>query len=297
MVKFIRFIESLKRNFNLANFKLLDKFTFVYIFFNILIIIFGWNYVKEPAKNLIIFLSFFLILFLSRKYQNKTGLLKFIADLHPYLFFAYFFETISSMNLVFFHNYIDPFFQKIDKFIFGYQPTIKWGRALDNYFWQEWFHFAYFSYYPMIVGVGLWLYIKRKEDFFRFTFLVYFLFYLCYVTYIFLPVIGGRFYDINMEITKEYRYGVFTRIMAFIYRNSPHKGGAFPSSHVAVALMVSLYAYKIKRKLGSILIFITFSLAIATIYCHYHYFIDTIFGIFYSILAYYFGLKIYRRYA
>ncbi len=277
--------------------KLLDKFTIAYIFFNFVILGIGWARIHHPLKNLVVFSIFLLILIFSRLYEDKNKILKIIADLHPYLFFAFFFEATSSMNLVFFKDYIDPFFQKIDKFIFGYQPTIVWGRKLDNYFWQEWFHFAYFSYYPMIVGVGIWLYSKRKEDFYRFTFLVYFLFYLCYVTYIFLPVIGGRYYDMNMQLTKEYRYGIFTKIMAFIYRNSPHKGGAFPSSHVAVALIVSLYSYRVKKILGSVLIFITFSLAIATVFCHYHYFIDTVFGIFYSILAYWLGLKIYRRYA
>jgi len=256
----------------------------------------GWKRIEHSIKHLIVFSAFAVILFVCRNKEDKSKFCRFIADLHPYIFFAYFFESTSSMNLVFFHDYIDPFFLKIDNFIFGYQPTIEWGRRLDNYFWQEWFHFAYFAYYPMIVGMGIWLYLKRKEDYYRFTFLVFFLFYLCYVTYVFLPVIGGRFYDVNMSVTQEYRYGIFTRIMAFIYRNTHHRGAAFPSSHVAVALIVSLYAYKVKKVLGSIMLFITFSLAIATVYCHYHYFIDTIFGILYSVTAYATGLKIYSKY-
>ena len=277
-------------------FRLIDKLTLGYILFNIILIIFGWNWVHEPQKNIIVFSTFGISLYLFVKFEEKYKFVKFLKDWSPFIFFGYFFEATTSMNLIFIHHYIDPFFQKIDLAIFGYQPAIEWGRSLDNFFWQEWFHFAYFSYYLMIFGIAVWLYLKRRKNFYQYTFLVFFLFYVCYITYIFLPVIGGRFWQENMDIATKYRYGIFTRLMAFIYTNSPHKGAAFPSSHVAVALVVSLYAYKVKKMLGYILLFVTFSLAIATVYCHYHYFIDTIFGILYAIIFYIVGLKFYNNY-
>jgi len=144
----------------------------------------------------------------------------------------------------------------------------------------------------------IYFYIKDKQAHAKYIFTLSFIFIFCTFTYYFLPVIGGRWWEIMenyRKLTIEYRYGVFTRVMAFIYRNTHHQGGAFPSSHVAIAIGANLSAFNFNKLLGWILLPITILLSISTVYCHYHYFIDTIFGVIYGISFYYIGNTLYKK--
>jgi len=156
-------------------------------------------------------------------------------------------------------------------------------------------HFAYFSYYLMIPAVGLYISINSRKTFHKFMFGMAFLYYICLVIYSILPVIGGRYWDVTMELSKVYRYGIFTRIMAYIYSHTTHMGGAFPSSHVAISVAVSIAAIQTNKKFGYSILFLTFLLSISTVYCHYHYFIDTIFGIIFGIVLFLLGQIIYDK--
>lgn len=248
----------------------------------------------EPLKHLVIFaviIGFVLVLkSFYRKYPTKFW--RFISDWYVILFFVYFFEATSKVNQIIFPEFLDPFFMKIDQFIFGYQPALEWSRRLDGWLISEILHLAYFSYY--LSGIFyLAVYIKDQRKFRLYAFVLAFTFFLCYLTYNVLPVVGGRYLPGMMELTQTYRYGPFTRIMAFIYNKSPHLGGAFPSSHVAIAVAVNLSAFDFNKKLGWIILTPVILLIISTVYCHYHYFIDTIFGLFYGIGFYLLGKKIY----
>jgi len=175
----------------------------------------------------------------------------------------------------------------IDQFIFGYLPSLVWGKLYSYWAIQELFHFAYFCYYPMIAGIPIYLYFTQKDAFREVIFNLTFVFYCCYTIYSVLPVIGGRFLPEAMALTKTYRGGPFTHIMVFIYRTSNHLGGAFPSSHIAIAIVLTISALKYIRPLGYICTVITFFLSLATVYCHYHWFIDAVFGILTGIAGYY----------
>ena len=51
---------------------------------------------------------------------------------------------------------------------------------------------AYFSYYLMIGGVGLALLLRDRRQFSHFVSVISFVFYVCYLIYIFTPVVGPR---------------------------------------------------------------------------------------------------------
>jgi membrane-associated phospholipid phosphatase len=55
-------------------------------------------------------------------------------------------------------------------------------------------------------------------------------------------------------------------------------GTAFPSSHVAVALVVSVSAWREWRGLGRLLVAATVLLALGTIYGQFHYAVDALAG-------------------
>jgi len=289
---------SLIRKFDFMTknkFRPIDFISFAYIFINLLFILFGWKRILNPQLHFFAFLMIGIVIFLLIKYSHKSKILCFFRDWYPFLAFLYFFEVTSALNKVFFPDFIDPFFQKIDLLIFGYQPAIQWGLKCDNFFIHEIMAFSYFSYYLMFPCLGIFLYLKKRETFHKFVFNLSFVFYVCYLTYNVLPVAGGRYWDLTLELTKIYQYGLFSRIMAFIYNQTTHFGGAFPSSHVALSVAVTICALRHQKVLGYIFLILTFLLSISTVYLHYHYFIDTIFGIFYGIGFYFLAIKIFSK--
>ncbi len=213
--------------------------------------------------------------------------LAFLRGIYPVLLFGYFYTSGHVFNRIIFRDWLDPWFMGIDKSIFGYYPSLLWGQVYSHWLIQEVFHAAYFCYYPMILGLPVYLYFKQPKAFKELIFNLTFVFYLCYTIYSVLPVIGGRFIPEAMELTKSYRAGLFTHIMVFIYRTSNHLGGAFPSSHIAVTLVLTVAALRFVRPLGYVFCIIAFFLSLATVYCHYHWFIDAVAGIATGIAGYY----------
>jgi hypothetical protein len=92
----------------------------------------------------------------------------------------------------------------IDKYIFGYLPSLVWGKLYTHWAVQELFHFAYFCYYPMIAGIPIYLYFTKKEAFKEVIFNLTFVFYCCYTIYSILPVIGGRYLPEAMALTIQF---------------------------------------------------------------------------------------------
>ncbi len=278
----------------------IDLITLIFCGWILLYMCFGITRSPEVIKHIPVYLAIFVgVLFLawlqkqpgwsydpqnpSKRYQ----ILSFFRGLYPVLLFGYFYTSGHAFNRIIFRDWLDPFFMGIDQFIFGYLPSLVWGKLY--YYWaiQELFHFAYFCYYPMIAGIPIYLYFTQKDAFREVIFNLTFVFYCCYTIYSVLPVIGGRFLPEAMALTKTYRGGPFTHIMVFIYRTSNHLGGAFPSSHIAIAIVLTISALKYIRPLGYICTVITFFLSLATVYCHYHWFIDAVFGILTGIAGYY----------
>lgn len=262
----------------------------------------GISRATEPWKHLPIYLGVAMLVLIMAWLQRQEGwrpdnsegvsplrarVLSFIRAIYPVQLFGYFFTSGHVFNRIIFKDWLDPWFMSIDKSIFGYYPSLEWGKLYDTYFLQELFHCAYFCYYPIIVGLPIYLYFKQPKAFKELIFNLTFVFYLCYAFYSVVPVIGGRYIPEAMELTRTYHSGVFSHIMVFIYRNSNHLGGAFPSSHIAITLVLTVAALRFVRPLGIVFSIIAFFLSIATVYCHYHWFIDAVFGILTGIAGYY----------
>ncbi|MCB5230797.1 MAG: phosphatase PAP2 family protein [Candidatus Cloacimonas sp.] len=275
-----------------------DLLVFIYILINIVLIAVGSSRINGAGYHLGAFVIISILIYvLIKGYNEKSGkIITFLRYWYPFILFGYFFEVTTIANKVFFPEFIDPFFMKIDQWMFGYQPVVEWGlRYENNVFVQEILYFAYFTYYILFPGVGLLVYFKKRESFVKYTFTVVFSFYACYLTYLILPVVGGRYFPELAEIATTYKGGPFRHIMAFIYTHSNHFGSAFPSSHVALAITATIAAGHYFGKLGYYLSPIPILIMIATVFCHYHYFIDVIFGVIYGVGLYYPAVKLYEK--
>ncbi len=297
--------------------KAIDKITLLFCIWMLCLIAIGRNHVLLPSVHFIIFLTIIAgVLFLvwltdfmknaskpencpspfCRKVRPKVyAVLTFIRHYYPIPLYAFFFEASCATSRVFFHSWLDPFFMNIDKSIFGYLPSIEWAFRYKAFWLNEWLHFSYFSYYLMIVVLPVIFYLKKRKAMDELVFVVSLVFYFCYFVYSWLPVVGARYIPEAMQWTTQKSRGFFTNFMAVIYTYTPHLGGAFPSSHVAIAVVLTFITLKYFQPLGIICAVLTFFLAIATVYCHYHWFVDAVFGILTGGVGYLAAEKIFNK--
>ena len=225
--------------------------------------------------------------------RPQQPVLRFVRHFYPILLYTGFYRETGALNQMVYIGYLDPFFIRLEERLFGFQPSIAFMQLLPFRWAGELFYAAYFSYYVMISGVGLALFLKNRQQFFHYVSIVSFVFYLCYLTYIFTPVIGPRLfyrpvagYQLPAEATPNpippiptpVQSAVFYKIMAVIYDIFESPGAAFPSSHIAVALVTLYFSFKYLRQIRYIHLGAVMLLCLSTVYGHYHYVVDVIGG-------------------
>lgn len=224
----------------------------------------------------------------------------FLRHFYPVLFYTWFFNEAGHLNRMFFDDYLDPLFIRWDQALFGFQPCVEFMWKFPYLLVSEVFYASYFSYYIMISGIGMALYLRSRLQFFHYVSVVSFVFYICYTIYIFLPVIGPRVFFREIEgyslpadlqalaSTLSYpdavQKGVFYNLMAWIYHHFESPGAAMPSSHVAVAVTTLYFSFRYLPAIRWFHLVMVVLLCASTIYCRYHYVVDVIAGLLVPLL-------------
>ncbi len=251
-----------------------------------------------------------LVLARARKPASKA--LDLLSHFYPVLLYAELFAETGSLNQMFVHRYLDPVVIRWDQVLFGCQPSALFMQKLPFLLVSELFYAAYFSYYLMIGGVGLVLYLGNRRHFFHYVSVVSFVFYVCYLIYIFVPVIGPPIFyraipgynlpaDIQQLVSPggypdSVKAGVFYQLMRWIYRVFEAPGAAIPSSHVAIALCTVFFSFRYIRSIRWFHLALAILLCLATIYCRYHYVSDVLAGILTAALLLPLGNWLYFRF-
>ena len=257
----------------------------------LIMLLLGWGH--EYFNQVIITHITFTAVILVFAYYTGPGsssVIKFIRAWYPILLLIYLYSESGLINNVLINAPLDPIYIALDKFIFRCEPAMILPVKFNNRFLIEFFHFSYFTYYLYLPVIGGILYFKDKPFFDEFLFAISLTLLSCYLLFIFFPATGP------VPLRRGLYDGFFTSLMDLIYYlDTP--GGAFPSSHVAVAVVCMVMLRRNQRVLGLILIPFVASLIIATIYCRYHYAVDAVAGIIYGALMIRFCDFLYKRMA
>jgi len=264
-----------------VNLNATDRITILYNFILVLFIfIFRVKieaYAYHLAFNLAVIL---LVLFFSlgRRSRLPVGT---VSLWYPLGLYALFYYQTGLLNRVVVPRFLDDFFMNLDVLIFGKFPGFFLHGNPGNAFFDEFFHFFYFSFYLIIPLTGIFLYGKDVKLFKSFVFQLSSLFYVCYFLFIILPVEGP------IALRNEYAHqeGLFRTLVDLIYAKGENPGAAFPSSHVAAAFLVvwwgSTHFKRIRIFYGLTFLF----LSISTVYCMFHYAVDVMAGVLLGVLA------------
>ncbi|MSU32620.1 MAG: phosphatase PAP2 family protein [Pedosphaera sp.] len=232
------------------------------------------------------------ILWLNRKPPNRF--FDWIRELYCFPLLLLLYRESESLNHAIFTQTLDPWFLQHELLWFGIQPSFAFVEWIPNTFFAELLYAAYFSFYLMILGMGLWLIKRDRPAAHRFLGTLAAVFYSCYAMFILLPVVGPRILDLgglsvevltSLELTTvkpmpaSSQAGPFAHLMAFLYTWFEGQGGAFPSSHVLIACLVLREAFRQKLRIRWIQCLAVVLLCLGTVYGRYHYLIDVIAGL------------------
>ena len=249
-----------------------------------------------------------LILANSARPQNRA--LNFLRHFYPVLLYAALYRETASLNQMLHRGYLDHVFYRLDEQIFGGQPSFAFMAMFPSRIVSELFYAAYFSYYLMISGVGIALFLRARAQFDHYISVTSFVFYACYLIYIFLPVVGPRIYYPELShitlpsdqmpavvppFPPTVQEGIFYRIMEVIYEHFESPGAAFPSSHVAIAIVTVYFSFLYLRRIRWLHLIVAVLLCLATVYCRYHFAIDVVAGMLMAAATLPLGNGFYRR--
>jgi len=274
--------------------KLFDK-TFIAFFvtLDVLLLLFHQNVEHQEfafggfiAHLAVVALIIFIIPKLSRA---ESMLLQFLRDWYPVLSFTFiYWETGNFIHMIFPCEF-DRFIISFETALFGISPNV-WVQQFENSFLTELMQLSYAAYWVLIPVVGAMFYFNRQyKEYEVLIASISMAFFISYLLFILIPVVGPRFAlaDQVGGLSDVPSGGIGAVVRSFVNKVGL-RGGAFPSSHVAVAMILLLFSWRFYPVITKIIFFpIVTLLMFATVYCQYHYVTDVIAG---SVIGIFLGL-------
>lgn len=182
---------------------------------------------------------------------------------------------------------LDGLLARLDQGLFGCQPSLAFRAALPFRGLSELFCFAYFTYYLFVPVVVLGALFRRgyaaAEHILVATTATFF---TCYTFFWLFPTVGPHFWFPPHLGPRLYDGYLFNHLLYFLTGPGEIRGGAFPSSHIAMALLLTLHARRSVPKAWPVLAVITLLMVPAVVYLRAHYAVDVFAGILVGLGAY-----------
>lgn len=202
---------------------------------------------------------------------------RFLGDWYPLLLLGGLYAEVGVLNvdLGFQH---DQVIQRLELWVFGSQVSYRWIREMPNPVLSWLLHGCYLAYYAILYASPLGLWFSGRRDAARRTiFAVMVTFYICYVAFLFFPVAGPRY---TFELAHNAATSVWpARVTQWLLDRGDSWGAAFPSSHVAAAVVAAFCALRYWRPLGLVLTLLTVGLVLSVVYGQFHYAVDALAGL------------------
>ena len=269
--------------------------TFAYILTTAVYLAFFAGRLEMPAIHFgvrIVVIALILLLAWLHNH-NRNTVAGFIRYFSPFLLLSYWYPETYYFNNFLFDN-LDHHFVKADYVLFGCQPSLEFSKRMPWGWFSELMYFGYFSYYFIFFGTALWCYVFRKELMNKAIFLFICSFYLFYIVFAILPVMGPQFYftpPLN-EVPDGY---LFCKLQRFLQAVGEKPTGAFPSSHVGISFIVTIFVAQHCRVLLKYVLPLFFILVLSTVYIKAHYLADIIGGFAAVAVMYPLANLIYRK--
>ncbi len=209
--------------------------------------------------------------------RQSGSLGPFLGDWYPMLLLGALYAEVGVLNVDLGYQH-DQVIQRLELWVFGSQLSYRWIREMPNPVLSWLLHGCYLAYYAILYASPLGLWFSGRRDAARRTiFAVMVTFYICYVVFLFFPVAGPRY---AFDLAHNAATTVWpARLTQWLLDLGDSWGAAFPSSHVAAAVVAALCALRYWRPLGLLLTPLTVGLVLSVVYGQFHYAVDAVAGL------------------
>jgi len=207
----------------------------------------------------------------------SAGILRVIRDWHPLMLFPLLYKEVELLAPVLGDWRLTASIPVWESALFDGQPSLYLSERLAFVPLSEYLHFCYASYVIVIPSVTAYWYISgRQRAFGELLLLLTTVLLGSYLFFILLPVDSP--YYLSQRLGPPLSGHFFFNLVHQVSARGGARGGAFPSAHVSGAVVVSLVAWRHQRRLAYLLVPITVSVMIATVYGRFHYVLDALAG-------------------
>ncbi len=266
-----------KTGFNIKDLSPVDTVTILYLVATTLYMLLGANSLENlfPHFAIRVAIIFFigLLIWLNNNYENNF--LHFVKTIYPLFFLSFFYAETSYMKNIIFQKNLDVYAVALEQMFWKCQPSIEFSKTMSQAWFSELMSLCYFSYYLITIVGLICIYFFNRKKINKSIFIVACSFYMYYLIYALFPIVGPQFYFKNLSTENETLY-FFGKLMRNILENFEEPTGAFPSSHVGIAIIMSYISFKYLKAFFYISLPFVIGICFATVYLKAHYLIDVV---------------------
>jgi membrane-associated phospholipid phosphatase len=209
--------------------------------------------------------------------RRSAGIPRVVRDWHPLLLFPFLYKEVELLAPALGDWRLTAAIPAWESALFAGQPSQYLSERLPFVPLSEYLHFCYLSYAIVIPSVAAYWYVSgRQAAFGELLLLLSTVLLGSYLFFILLPVDSP--YYLSQRLGPPLSGHLFFDLVHQISARGGARGGAFPSAHVSGAVVLSLVAWRHQRRLAYLLVPITGSVMIATVYGRFHYVLDAFAG-------------------
>lgn len=239
---------------------------------------------------------FAVLLGLFRRLAPTDRVGRLVHDFYPILLLGGLYSEIGTLNQATGLETIlahDAVVQRWEAALFGSQISYEWIRQAPSVLWSGVLHLSYVSYYPVIVLGGPLVALRGHRDAARQVVSAMMIGYVaCYLVFILYPVAGPNY--AFPHPTGPVREVWSARLVYGMLSGGSSVGAAFPSSHIAGTVAVTIATWRAWPRLGWVFGLIAAALLVAVVYCQMHYGVDALTGLAVGLLAGYICPPLWR---
>ena len=211
--------------------------------------------------------------------EPRSVLGRTVREMYPLLLLLVFYLEVDLLARIL-HPLpgYDSLVRSWDAWLFGGHPHDTLALWLDGRLWREVFHLLYVSYYLLLIGSYLGVWLTAPERLPRFAFVMTGMFMSFLAVFVAFPVAGPLIAPDVSIMTN----GWFPQLVAWVYVPLQVNGiatGAFPSSHVGLSVGIACLLAPRRWTWRYLLWGLVGGIAVSTTYGRFHYAIDAVAGL------------------
>jgi hypothetical protein len=199
--------------------------------------------------------------------------------------FPVLYRQTATIWPVLYERPFDPWLVHVEQALWGSQPSLAFAQHAPWRGLSELFSAAYYVYYYFVPAMLFVVLLTRGyAAAARVIFSTTLCFLTCYTLFWLFPTVGPHYWFPPHAGPQLYQGYVFNHLLFLFTAAGEVPAGAFPSSHIAVAVLLTIHACRFAPRLFPFMLAVTVVMCPAVVYLRAHYAVDVPAGIVMGLL-------------